>query len=81
MAGKRNSKIYFYNFYNLVLKDGFRYTRKLDAQPFPNKHSVRSRLGNTGKFFKKLAFIGLALSCLILNKFYLTTMRSIIYSL
>ncbi len=43
--------------------------------------SISKLCGNTGKFFKKLAFIGLAMNCVENNKFYLTKLKSIMFSL
>lgn len=43
--------------------------------------SVSPKIGNTSKFFKKLAFIGLALNNVMFNKGRLATIRSVIASL
>jgi hypothetical protein len=42
---------------------------------------LRGKFGNTGKFFKKLAFVGLALSCLKFNKCHTTTIKSIMLAI
>ena len=46
-------------------------------KPFSVQKTFKDFIGNTGKFFKNLAFIGLALSCVNFNKFFLAKIKSV----
>lgn len=81
MLQKKKLKIYSVIFFSPVLKLNTFKTIPQTPQTYSLTKSLSDKLGNTGKFFKKLAFVGLALSCVTAKHFYSLKIKSVIFVL
>lgn len=77
MTSKNKTKLYITLFYIETLNLG-KNTRVSLLQPsvFSLERSGYTKFGNTGRFFKKLAFLGLAYNNVVLSKGHTMTLKS-----
>ena len=82
MLQKNYYKIYQLVLYSNVIANNRRLkTTLIQPKVFSLEKPIKGRLGNSGRFFKKLAFVGLAFSCLKFNKGSLEKIKSIMFTL
>lgn len=82
MLKKNYYKIYQLILYSKITSINLK-LKPIAIQPkvFSLEKSRRVKLGNSGRFFKNLAFVGLAFSCLKFNKGSLGKIKSIMFAL
>lgn len=82
MLQKKKRKYYMFLLYTQLQKSIQTYNIKNVAPKiYSLDGSMTTKLLHTGKFFKKLAFFGLAFNGLTEKKYHLTTFKSLIKSL